>query len=92
MSTCGRIRRSCSRPSWTSSGGAYTEAVTFIVQEAIHADSVSSHETREEAVEAIEDLIQAGLASPGDFNIRELDATGRIVRVINVDDPPLPIG
>ena len=61
----------------------------FIVQEAIHADSVSSHETREEAIAAIEDLIQVGLASPGDFNIRELDATGRIVRVIEADDPPL---
>jgi hypothetical protein len=30
----------------------------FIVQEAIHADYVSSHETREEEVEAIADLIQ----------------------------------
>jgi hypothetical protein len=56
----------------------------FVVQEAIHADSVSSHETREEAVAAIEDLIQAGLAAPGDFNIRELDATGRIVAVFEV--------
>jgi hypothetical protein len=63
--------------------------VTFIVQEAIHADYVSTHETREEAVAAIEDLIQVGLAAPGDFNIRELDATGRIVRVIEIDDPPL---
>ena len=60
----------------------------FIVQEAIHADYVSSHETQEEAVEAIEDLIQAGLATPGDFNIRELDTGGRIVRVIDVDGPP----
>ena len=56
----------------------------FIVQEAIHADYVSSHETFEEAVAAIEDLIQAGLAAPGDFNIRELDATGRIVAVFEV--------
>ena len=64
----------------------------FIVQEAIHADYVSSHETREEAVEAIEDLIQAGLAAPGDFNIRELDGGGRIVRVIEIDDPPLLTG
>jgi hypothetical protein len=60
----------------------------FIVQEAIHADYVSSHETREEAVAAIEDLIQADLAAPGDFNIREIDAGGRIVRVIDLDDPP----
>ena len=56
----------------------------FIVQEAIHADYVSSHETREEAVAAIEDLIQVGLAAPGEFNIRELDATGRIVAVFEV--------
>jgi hypothetical protein len=62
--------------------------VTFIVQEAIHADYVSTHETREEAVAAIEDLIQVGLAAPGDFNIRELDAAGHIVRVIDIDDPP----
>jgi hypothetical protein len=64
----------------------------FIVQEAIHADYVSSHGTREEAVEAIDELIEAGLASPGDFNIRELDAEGRIVRVIDVGDPPLLTG
>ena len=55
----------------------------FIVQEAIHADYVSSHEAREEAIAAIEDLIQAGLAAPGDFNIRELDEQGRIVRVFD---------
>jgi hypothetical protein len=61
----------------------------FIVQEAVHADFVSSHETREEAVAAIEDLIQAGLAAPGDFNIREIDAAGQIIAVIDVDDPPL---
>jgi len=35
-------------------------------------------------VAAIEDLIQAGLAAPGDFNIREVDATGRIVAVFEV--------
>ena len=55
----------------------------FIVQEAIHADYVSSHETREEAIAAIEDLIQAGLAAPGAFNIRELDEQGWIVRVFD---------
>jgi hypothetical protein len=58
----------------------------FIVQEAVHADYVSSYETREEAVE---ELIQKGLASPGDFNIREIDAAGRIVAVIDVGDAPL---
>jgi hypothetical protein len=61
----------------------------FIVQEAIHADYVSSHETREEAVAAIEDLIQAGLAAPGDFNIREIDASGRIVGLTEAADPAL---
>ena len=61
----------------------------FIVQEAIHADFVSSHETCEEAVGAIEDLIQAGLAAPGDFNIREIDAAGRTVGVTDVGDPQL---
>ena len=64
----------------------------FIVQEAIHADYVSSHETREDAVEAIDDLIQAGLAAPGDFNIREIDAAGRTVGVTDGGEPPLLTG
>jgi hypothetical protein len=55
----------------------------FIVQDAIHADYVSSHETREEAIAAIDDLIQAGLAAPGDFNICELDEQRRIVSVFD---------
>jgi hypothetical protein len=32
------------------------------------------------------------LAAPGDFDIREIDAAGRIVAVIDVGDPPLPTG
>jgi hypothetical protein len=64
----------------------------FIVQEAVHADFVSSHETREEAVAAIEDLIQAGLAAPGEFNIREMDTSGRTVGVFGVHDPSFLTG
>jgi hypothetical protein len=64
----------------------------FIVQEAIHADYVSSHETRDEAVAAIQDLIQAGLAAPGDFNIREIDAAGRIVGVFDIAHLPAADG
>jgi hypothetical protein len=60
----------------------------FIVQEAVHADFVSSHQTCEEAIAAIEDLIQAGLAAPGEFNIREIDATRRTVGVFDVGDLP----
>jgi hypothetical protein len=57
--------------------------------EAIHADYVSTHETREEAVAAIEDLIQAGLASSGDFDVREIDTAGRTVGFTDAGDPPL---
>jgi len=56
----------------------------FIVQESIHADRVSRHETREEAIEAVEEMIREGLAEPGEFNVREIDADGRTVRVFPV--------
>jgi hypothetical protein len=55
----------------------------FIVQESIHGDYVSSHEVREEAVSMIEDLIREGGAKPGDFNIREIDEQGTIIRVFD---------
>jgi hypothetical protein len=55
----------------------------FIVQESVHGDYLSSHEAREEAVSMIEDLIREGLAKPGDFNIREIDEQGTIVRVFD---------
>ena len=55
----------------------------FVVQESIHADHVSRHETREEAVAAIEEMIREGLAEPGEFNIREIDAAGKTVRVFS---------
>lgn len=53
----------------------------FIVQESIHADHLSRHETRDEAIAAIEEMIQEGLAEPGEFNIREIDTAGSTVRV-----------
>lgn len=53
----------------------------FIVQESIHADHVSRHETREEAIAAIDEMIREGLAEPGEFNVREIDRGGRTVRV-----------
>jgi len=34
-------------------------------------------------VALIEDMIREGLAEPGQFNIRELDESGRIVRVFD---------
>jgi len=52
----------------------------FIVQTAIHGDSGSHHATVGGALGAIEDLIREGLAEPGEFNVRELDDDGRIVR------------
>ena len=55
----------------------------FVVQESIHGDSLSRHEAREDAVALIEDMIREGFAEPGQFNIRELDEQGRIVRVFD---------
>ena len=65
----------------------------FIVQESIHGDSLSGHEAREDAVALIEDMIREGLAEPGQFNIRELDEHGTIVRVFDplaADSAPAP--
>src|SRR5437870_3501244 len=53
----------------------------FIVQEAIHADHVSRHETAEEAAAVIDGLVRDGTVEAGDLNIRELDSAGRTVRV-----------
>ena len=57
--------------------------IVFIVQESIHGDSLSRHEAREDAVALIEDMIREGLAEPGQFNIREHDESGRVVRVFD---------
>jgi hypothetical protein len=58
----------------------------FIVQESIHADHVSRHATRDEAIAAIEEMIREGLAERGEFNIREIDDAGKTVRVFGVPD------
>jgi hypothetical protein len=55
----------------------------FIVQESIHGDSLSRHERREDAVAVIDEMIGSGLANPGEFNIREHDESGKIVRVFD---------
>jgi hypothetical protein len=55
----------------------------FIVQESIHGDYLSTHETREEAVALIEEMLRRGLAQPGEFNIREHDKLGNVVRVFD---------
>ena len=55
----------------------------FIAQKAANADRGSIHATREAAVAQ---LFEAGLAKPGEFNIAELGADRRTVRVISVDD------
>jgi hypothetical protein len=61
-------------------------ATVFVVQESIHADWLSRHETREDAIAAIEEMIREGLAEPGEFNIREVDDRGETVRVLGVAD------
>jgi len=58
----------------------------FIVQQSTHADWVSRHETREDAIAAIEEMIREGVAEPGEFNIREIDDRGETVRVSGVPD------
>jgi hypothetical protein len=63
-----------------------TSVAGFVVQESIHADWVSRHETREEAIAAIEEMIREGLAERGEFNIREIDDSGEIVRVFSVPE------
>jgi len=62
----------------------------FIVQESIHADWVSRHDTREDAIAAVEELIQEGLAEPGDFNIREIDDEGKTVGVFDIPGTHAP--
>lgn len=66
------------------------EAEIFIVQDAIHADGGSRHETAEEALAAIEEMIKAGIAEPGEFNVREVDEQGRIVRVFGLEEAGEP--
>jgi hypothetical protein len=62
----------------------------FIIQESIHADWVSRHDTREEAIAAVEEMVREGLAQPGEFNIRELDDRGETVGVFGVPDAAAP--
>jgi len=62
----------------------------FIVQESIHADWVSRHQTREDAIVAIEEMIREGVAEPGEFNIREIDDRGETVRVFGMPDAAAP--
>jgi RNA polymerase sigma factor (sigma-70 family) len=50
----------------------------FILQDRVHADPISRHETLAEAFEAAAELDAGGLA------IRELDAEGRTMRVVPV--------
>jgi DNA-binding NarL/FixJ family response regulator len=53
----------------------------FVVQNRIHADGVSRHESREDAIAAIDEMIRSGLAEPDEFSIREMDETGRTIAV-----------
>lgn len=62
----------------------------YIVQESIHADWVSRHQTRRDGIAAIEEMIREGVAEPGEFNIREIDDRGETVRVFRVPDAAAP--
>jgi|GEM_PF-2997007 len=57
------------------------------LSESVHADYVSRHTTRDEAVAVIEQLVRDGLAEPEEFIVREIDAAGKTVRVFGVPDP-----
>ncbi len=67
-----------------------TDLAGFVVQESIHADYVSRHRTRDEAVAVIEQMVRDGLAEPAEFNVREIDAAGETVRVFGVPDSASP--
>jgi DNA-binding NarL/FixJ family response regulator len=60
----------------------------FVVQESIHADSVSRHETVADALAAIDEMVREGIAQPGEFNVREVDDRGRTIRVVSTSQPP----
>lgn len=62
----------------------------FVVQESIHADHVSRHSTRQEAIAAIKEMLREGLAEPSEFNIREIDDCGQTIRVFGVPDSAVP--
>lgn len=55
--------------------------MTFIIQTAVHADRGSVHATLEKALAGIAEMIELGLAEPGQFNVREIDEDGNTVRV-----------
>lgn len=61
----------------------------YIVQESIHADYLSRHGTEREAATAIAEMVEQGLAEPGELNIREIDDRGGTVRVFS---PPNAAG
>lgn len=45
-----------------------------------------SYATRQEAVQGIRELFEAGLAERGDFYIVEQNDAGEVIRVFDVDD------
>jgi DNA-binding NarL/FixJ family response regulator len=53
----------------------------FVVQEQIHADVVSRHETLEDAMMAIHELTASDDPTPA-LAVREVDDAGRTVRVV----------
>jgi hypothetical protein len=61
----------------------------FIVQDAVHADAMSRHDSQEEAVATVQEWVRRGSAQPGELNVREIDATGRTIRVFGVGAQPL---
>ena len=85
MATC-RARSVSPRPAVT-----YTGLRVFIVQTVANADWVGRYETREEAVAAVRELFAGGLAERGQFNVAELDAERRTIRVFGVDDEAAPL-
>lgn len=49
-----------------------------------------SYATREDAVQGVRELFEAGVAERGEFYIAEQDSAGKVVRVFSVDDEIAP--
>lgn len=45
-----------------------------------------SYSTREEAIQGIRELVEAGLAQRGEFYVVEQNDAGEVIRVYDVDD------
>ena len=62
----------------------------FWIYKAPHGSPGSVPVTREEAVDGIRELFEAGLAERGEFYVVETDPEGTVLAVFDVDDEVAP--